>query len=348
MVDILADFAWSTISVAPSPATSGLTVHVQTGDGAKFPASGGFNVLMAPQGQPLLPNVELARASGVSGDVITFTSRGLSPTTALSVQTGWQISQPIDAALLIQIISLISGITDTGTARQTLHVPVLTPAACVSVTNQSSLSGLLTIDGYTLAAGDLVLLTGQSTTSQNGLWAAASGAWTRPTEFATGISVQGRVCAVLNGTTYANTMWVLDTATAGVTIGTTAQTWARPKPLKGDVTAVMVGLVTQSITSSATPTWNSDTANCFELDSLAVAVTSFTSGWSGTPSVNQTIEWIINDNGTSHALAWGTLFIPSANGTAWPTASPGSTSKRLKASGQWCAAQNAFELLGTL
>jgi hypothetical protein len=50
----------------------------------------------------------------------------------------------------------------------------------------ASLSGLLVIDGYQTVAGDRVLLTAQSTASQNGVWVAASGAWTRPADFAHG------------------------------------------------------------------------------------------------------------------------------------------------------------------
>lgn len=116
---------------------------------------------------------------------------------------------------------------DAGSTRANLHVPALTPAACVVVTNVASRAGLNTYDGYTLAAGDLVLLTAQTTASQNGLWAATSSTWTRPTEFAAGLVVLGCTCRVLNGTVYANTDWTLIAPTAGVTVDTTAQTWSR-------------------------------------------------------------------------------------------------------------------------
>lgn len=59
-------------------------------------------------------------------------------------------------------------------------------ASCASPVNVASLSGLLVIDGYQTVAGDRVLLTAQSTASQNGVWVAASGAWTRPADFAHG------------------------------------------------------------------------------------------------------------------------------------------------------------------
>jgi hypothetical protein len=121
-----------------------------------------------------------------------------------------------------------SDFADAGSTRANLHVPVLTPAAAVSNSNVSSLStSTTTVDGYTLANGDLVLLTAQSTASQNGMWSVpSSGAWTRPTEFATGTVIKGRTVLVMKGTVYANTQWALDTPTAGITIDTTPQSWA--------------------------------------------------------------------------------------------------------------------------
>jgi hypothetical protein len=119
----------------------------------------------------------------------------------------------------------LSDVSDAGSSRANIHIPALTPAACVATANVSALSGLNTYDGYTLASGDTVLLTAQSTASQNGVWLATSGSWTRPAEFATGLVIKGRSILVINGTTYANTQWALDAPTAGLTIDTTSQTW---------------------------------------------------------------------------------------------------------------------------
>jgi hypothetical protein len=114
-------------------------------------------------------------------------------------------------------------------------VPALTPAAVVGISNISSLTtSTAIIDGYTLASGDLVLLTGQSTASQNGLWLVpSSGSWTRPTEFASGATIKGRSIVILNGTVNANTLWVLDSPTAGLTIDTSSQTWINPLTQNG-------------------------------------------------------------------------------------------------------------------
>lgn len=141
-----------------------------------------------------------------------------------------------NTSTFLQVANNLNDVNDAGTSRANLHVPSLTPAAAVATSNVS-LSGFQTIDGYTLASGDLVLLTGQTTASQNGLWSAASGSWTRPKEFASTLSVQGRTCAVINGTTNGNTTWLLKAPTAGVTIDTTSQTWSNQSAGGSFVTA---------------------------------------------------------------------------------------------------------------
>lgn len=93
--------------------------------------------------------------------------------------------------------------------------------------NISSLSTLQTIDGVTLVAGDRLLLTAQTTGSQNGIYIAASGSWTRATDFDSSSDAKiGVRIHVQEGTANALTDWVLTNA-SGYTIGTTALTFAR-------------------------------------------------------------------------------------------------------------------------
>jgi hypothetical protein len=129
----------------------------------------------------------------------------------------------------LQSTNNLSDVGSAGSARQNLHVPALSPAACVTTANVTALSGLNTYDGYTLIAGDQVLLTGQTTASQNGPWVAAAGSWTRPTDFATGNSVKARTIAIIQGTTYGGSTWLLQT-NSSITVDTTAQTWASQLP----------------------------------------------------------------------------------------------------------------------
>ena len=89
--------------------------------------------------------------------------------------------------------------------------------------SNSGITGLLTIDGYTLLANDRVLLTAQTNTLENGIWVAAAGAWTRPTDAANGavLAIYTQV-GIINGTSYPGALFILS---AAATVGTTSQTW---------------------------------------------------------------------------------------------------------------------------
>lgn len=101
-------------------------------------------------------------------------------------------------------------------------------AEVVAVANIASLSGLPTIDGDTLVDGEIALLTAQTTGSQNGPWAVHSGAWTRPTDWASGaVKAEGQYFIIqAEGTTYKNTKWFC-TNTGPVTVDTTAATFVQ-------------------------------------------------------------------------------------------------------------------------
>ncbi len=70
-----------------------------------------------------------------------------------------------------------------------------------STANITSLSGFLTIDGVTVVEGDLVLLKDQTTGTQNGVYVATSGAWSRDTNLlAIGSNAYNVLIYVRNGT----------------------------------------------------------------------------------------------------------------------------------------------------
>lgn len=80
-------------------------------------------------------------------------------------------------------------------------------ALSVATANQT-LSGVPSpIDGVTLVADDRILLTGQTTSSENGLWIIKAGTWVRPEDFAAGASASGSQIWVDQGTSYQDTMW---------------------------------------------------------------------------------------------------------------------------------------------
>jgi hypothetical protein len=81
------------------------------------------------------------------------------------------------------------------------------PARVLAASNQA-LTGTPTIDGVATAVGNRVLLTAQTTGSQNGFWVVAAGAWSRPTDFAAGSSAASAFSFIQEGTTYADQGWV--------------------------------------------------------------------------------------------------------------------------------------------
>jgi hypothetical protein len=99
----------------------------------------------------------------------------------------------------------------------------------VSLVNQAALSGLLTIDGVTLQAANRVLLTAQTTASQNGIWVASSGAWNRATDAdANGEITDGTLVPVAQGTVNQDTIWICTaTGTDPWVPGTSTSTWTR-------------------------------------------------------------------------------------------------------------------------
>jgi len=69
--------------------------------------------------------------------------------------------------------------------------------------------------------------------------------------------------------------------------------------------------------SSATPTINSDNSDAHSITALALAVTSMSSGLTGTPTNFQRLVIRFLDNGTGRAITWGASFV--AKGVALPT-----------------------------
>ena len=74
------------------------------------------------------------------------------------------------------------------------------------------LTGLQTIDGVALAIGDRVLVKNQNNAAENGIYAAAAGAWTRTPDANTSLKVTpGLFIAIEEGTQNGGAMWQLDT-----------------------------------------------------------------------------------------------------------------------------------------
>lgn len=97
----------------------------------------------------------------------------------------------------------------------------------VATGSNITLSGLQTIDGVTLQSGDRVLVMNQTNAADNGIYAAASGSWSRTTDFdeaKIGEVEQGASTFVQEGADYGNTSWTLQTG-GTIVIGTTDLTF---------------------------------------------------------------------------------------------------------------------------
>lgn len=96
----------------------------------------------------------------------------------------------------------------------------------VATTANIALTGIQTIDGIGLAAGDRLLVKNQAAVAENGIRVVAAGAWPRATDMDAWTEFPGAHTFVEQGTTNADTGWVC-TVDAGGTLDTTAVTWAK-------------------------------------------------------------------------------------------------------------------------
>lgn len=105
------NFAYSAVATAPSPASSGTSLTVTTGEGSKFPdpaTDGAFNLVVWPAGaQPTTANAEIVRCTARSGDVLTI-ARTQEGTSARTIVVGDQVGLNMTAKLLTDLEALIS------------------------------------------------------------------------------------------------------------------------------------------------------------------------------------------------------------------------------------------------
>lgn len=103
-MDAVANFALSSVAVAPSPALSGTSLTVAAGGALLFPATP-FNAVVWPAGaKPSSANAEIVRVTNISGSVFTIT-RQQESTAARKILVGDQIAQNVTAFLLNQLAS---------------------------------------------------------------------------------------------------------------------------------------------------------------------------------------------------------------------------------------------------
>lgn len=135
---------------------------------------------------------------------------------------------------------------DTEVAKKTTPTEVTAIAAglgsnkftvdLVATSNQLTLSGLKSVDGVLMQAGQRVLLTAQQASSANGIYTVATGEWTRAADMLSGSSVlPGTSVPVRIGTEHSQSIWQLTNSSA-VIVGTGAQQWTKSYTGKEPIT----------------------------------------------------------------------------------------------------------------
>jgi hypothetical protein len=172
------------------------------------------------------------------------------------------------------------------TAQQISNIDYKQSVRAVTTTNITLAGGApSTADSVSLAANDRVLVTGQTTGSENGLYYVttlgngSNGTWTRSTDGdVTGEIDAGLIVMVTEGTVYADTQWKL-TTNDPIVVGTTALTFVQ-NYLANSISA---GTSNVSVGSSGNVTISSaGTANVLTVSSTGTVV-------SGTESVTGNI-----------------------------------------------------------
>lgn len=170
----------SFLSVAGSPITTAGTLAVTLSGTALPVANGGTGLTTLTADNVIL---------GAGTSTPTFVAPGTTGNVLTSNGTTWTSSAPAAGG----------------------SVYYKDPVRGATTANLASLSGNLSIDGLTSAAGERWLVKNQTTASQNGIYVASAGAWTRATDFdTTGAEVSnGVIVPVQAGTINGGSTWQL-------------------------------------------------------------------------------------------------------------------------------------------
>ena len=238
-IDVTYDDNAGTLTIAAEDATSS-NKGIASFNSTDFTVTSGAVTLNAERVEDIVSNLVIggtgidatyndgAGSLTIDIDSTVTTNSGSQTLTNKTLSTGTTLSADLNANN--QKITNLATPTSSGDAANKAYVDAVSEglhvhaAARVYVGTNIDLSTALeagdVIDNITLVAGDRVLVNGQSTQSQNGIYVVqASGAAVRATDFDTPTEVKsGDFIFVSAGTNYANTGWVQTLTPA--TIGT--------------------------------------------------------------------------------------------------------------------------------
>ena len=139
----------------------------------------------------------------------------------------------------------------------------------VAVSN-IALTGLSSVNGYTPSAGDRILVIGQNTATENGVYIAASGAWSRATDSDTDAELRGYQYLITAGTN-ANYRYG-NTNQSTITVGVTSITYQTISA--GETDPIFSASAAFGITSGNITNWN--TAYARSLTGISFSGTTLT------------------------------------------------------------------------
>jgi hypothetical protein len=183
-----------------------------TGDIYYRDASGNFTRLPVGTSSQVLTGGTIPAFASVAS-VLGFTpvNKNGDTMTGLLILSGDPVAS-LGAATKNYVDNLLTGIT-------------WKQSVVAATTANITLSGTQTIDGISVIAGDRVLVKSQTSGAENGIYVAASGAWTRATDNDSSSEISNTTVLVEGGTANGGTQWNCSNTT--VTVGTTAVTFVK-------------------------------------------------------------------------------------------------------------------------
>lgn len=257
-----------------------------------------------------IPTLTAAKISDFDTQVRTSRLDQMAAPTAAVSMNGQLLSglaDPVsgqDAATKNYVDSAVQGLSPKDSVR-------------AATTADITVSGLQTIDGVELQAGDRVLVKNQATASQNGIYVAAAGAWNRSADADTWNDLISAYVFVEEGTTNGDNGYLI-TVNAGGTLGVTDVTVVQFSGA-GQISAgnglVKTGNVLDVVGTADRITVNADSidiASTYIGQSSITTLGTITTGtWNGTAisvaygglGLTSAVTGLLKGNGTSYAAA---------------------------------------------
>lgn len=245
-------------------------------------------------------------AGTTAGDSLAYGQSGASlaglTLTAALAMGGFAITNvlnavnPQDVPSYSQVQALVNGVSWKN------------PAIVVATTNQA-LTGLPTVDGITLTTGQRILLTGQTTATQNGIYAVAAGAWARTTDMATGSGAASDAIFIEEGTVNADTAWVCTNDAGTDVVGTNSLTFVQFTSATGYTAGAGLLLTGHSF---SVVTAAADGTKIFGGTTVGVAITATNPGISILADGLQTLQNATG--GLQHTSTGDSILLPGSSG----------------------------------